>query len=328
MFGYTVTLRPLGLLYGSAGAFLSPENLVGRSGAKFPPEAATLSGIYFNQARRQPDFYQELKNHLQLAGPFWAEVEEPDNFYVPIPRNRVLGKEATDQWSLRQMRWSRDNPALQPDYRWQRLAHWQSKLAVIRERAAGNPWKFVPVLHPHLKDDERHVLAEDGLFLEQAVQMQEGTALVYLASHALKPGWYRFGGESHLVEVDCRPVSGRLAELLQRKIGRAFALLTPGVWGSNRLSYRYPRHADFPEPTHLLTDKPVPYRYRLGEKLSRGRYAVPAGSVYVLPRALGLTWSEWPEEWFPKEGYSLKRWGCGLALPIDIDGLETERGAA
>jgi len=48
MFKYLISISPLGLMYGSAGAFLSPENLVGRSGAKFPPDAATLSGLMFS----------------------------------------------------------------------------------------------------------------------------------------------------------------------------------------------------------------------------------------------------------------------------------------
>ena len=68
-------------------------------------------------------------------------------------------------------------------------------------------------------------------------------------------------------------------------------------------------------------------RHRLGNKseghqphqpklLSRGRYAVPAGTVYVLDRPLDRTWQQWDESWFPREGYSYKRWGCGLALPL------------
>ena len=50
--------------------------------------------------------------------------------------------------------------------------------------------------------------------------------------------------------------------------------------------------------------------------LSRGRYAVPAGSVYVLKESINQSWQEWDDNWFPKEGPSLKRWGCGLALPF------------
>ena len=43
---HLLQITPLGLLYGSAGGFLSPENLVGRSGNKFPPSSATVSGLY------------------------------------------------------------------------------------------------------------------------------------------------------------------------------------------------------------------------------------------------------------------------------------------
>jgi CRISPR-associated protein Cmr3 len=45
-FTHLLQITPLGLLYGSAGGFLSPENLVGRSGNKFPPSSATISGLY------------------------------------------------------------------------------------------------------------------------------------------------------------------------------------------------------------------------------------------------------------------------------------------
>jgi CRISPR-associated protein Cmr3 len=97
----------------------------------------------------------------------------------------------------------------------------------------------------------------------------------------------------------------------------------------------------------LLTQRPQPFRYRLGKRktddepisepfqtrtltaenrrnnqpsglLSRGRYAIPAGTVYVLEKPLEKSWYQWDESWFPQEGfYSLKRWGCGLALPLD-----------
>lgn len=87
----------------------------------------------------------------------------------------------------------------------------------------------------------------------------------------------------------------------------------------------------------MLTDKALPYRYRLGKRrneavteqydprstgrLSRGRYAVPAGSVYVFKHPLELSWWEFPDEWFPKEGFPLKHLGCGLCLPIQIQGV-------
>lgn len=90
----------------------------------------------------------------------------------------------------------------------------------------------------------------------------------------------------------------------------------------------------------MLTDKPVPYRYRIGQsrqeheknfdpaydssktgRLSRGRYAVPPGSVYVFREPLNRTWWDFPNEWFPKEGFPLKHLGCGLCLPVKIKGL-------
>jgi CRISPR-associated protein Cmr3 len=85
----------------------------------------------------------------------------------------------------------------------------------------------------------------------------------------------------------------------------------------------------------LLTERPSPFRYRLGgegqtKRLSRGRYAVPPGTVYVLKEPLDKCedkcWEDWPEEWFPKEGVSFKRWGCGLALPLDPKPKDNEGG--
>lgn len=54
MFKYLITIHPLGLMYGSSGGFLSPENLVGRSREKFPPDAATLSGLFFSANKVNP----------------------------------------------------------------------------------------------------------------------------------------------------------------------------------------------------------------------------------------------------------------------------------
>ncbi|MEQ8961174.1 MAG: hypothetical protein RLP02_25165, partial [Coleofasciculus sp. C2-GNP5-27] len=56
-------------------------------------------------------------------------------------------------------------------------------------------------------------------------------------------------------------------------------------------------------------------------RLSRGRYAVPPGSVYVFKHPLNLTWWDFPDAWFPQEGFPLKHLGCGLCFPIDIKGL-------
>jgi CRISPR-associated protein Cmr3 len=326
MFKYLITVTPLGLMYGSAGAFLSPENLVGRSGAKFPPDAATLSGLFFsanyNSADHNSASRDRLKHNLIVSGPFWAKHDTPDNFYVPIPWHRVMGKKKRDEWRIENRHWERKDDDVKPDYRWQTIDSWDRSPDIAE--VAENPWKYVSFLHPKLRADERCVEDEDGLFLENAVQLDDDCCLVYLATEALPDGWYRLGGEGHMVEISSQEIKPKdsIYELLNRKIDRAFALITPGVWGSKALSYRYPRHPDFPrEGMKLLTDKAVPYRYRAKQKLGRGRYAVPAGSVYVLKKPIERTWWEFPEEWFPKEGFSLKHLGCGLCLPVKIEGV-------
>lgn len=366
-FKFLVTVKPLGFMYGSAGAFLSPENLVGRSGSKFPPDAATLAGLFFN-ANREYQFtdHQELRDNLVVAGPFWAKQDNPKNFYVPIPWNKVITEKEDDEWffskkesdepetassdetkwCLGQHRWERNNKDLKQEYSWQSIKSWNSPAEELREKQAieKTPWEFASFLHPRIKAEERHVVEKDGLFLENAVQFHEEYCLVYLSNYELPDTWYRFGGEGHLVDVESHPLSEKhkINRLLREKIQHAFALITPGVWGSNKLSYRYPRHASFPrQGLKMLTDRPVPYRYRLGHsrkeeegesfeesydpsktgRLSRGRYAVPAGTVYVFKHPLNQTWWEFPDEWFPKEGFPLKHLGCGLCLPINIQGL-------
>jgi CRISPR-associated protein Cmr3 len=368
-----ITVSPLGLMYGSAGGFLSPENLVGRSNTKFPPDAATVAGLLLNANREQkfidPDL---LKKKLVVAGPFWSkDRDKPQRFYVPIPRHRVIGKEEDDewelvkkpkthqtevqasestnsQWLLNQYQWHRKKD-LEAAYSWQVIEAWDTPTNELRERGAVAevPWKSAPFLHPKIKPDERHVVDKDGLFLENAIQLPEDTCLVYLANIdqrelAAFTGWYRLGGEGHLVEIANHPLTDqhKINRLLQQKNHHAFALITPGVWGSNNLSHRYPQKSTFPNrDLKLLTDKAVPYRYRIGQardeetaandrynpkttgRLSRGRYAVPAGSVYVFREPLGMTWWDFPDEWFPKEGFPLKHLGCGLCLPIDIQGV-------
>lgn len=108
---YLVVIRPLGLLYGSAGRFLSPENLVGRSGVSFPPSAATLSGVFAHQLNEETD----KLNNLQLAGPFWAEESQLDNFYVPTPLN-CLVKDGQIQYTLS---WREGKWLTQIDGKWQ-----------------------------------------------------------------------------------------------------------------------------------------------------------------------------------------------------------------
>ncbi|MEE6160688.1 type III-B CRISPR module-associated Cmr3 family protein [Cylindrospermopsis raciborskii] len=349
MFNYLISISPLGLMYGSAGAFLSPENLVGRSGAKFPPEAATLAGLIFsinkvNNKRSQV----ELRDNLYVAGPFWAKSDNPQNFFVPIPRNKIIGKKEWGEWNIQNDEWylpnKQDNKQeekldykLESDYNWQTIESWKlptkelvkaskpSKPSNDSCNLANDPWKFVSFLHPKIEFSARRVEKSDGLFLENSVQLPDDVCLVYLSTYDIDNGWYKFGGENHIVEITCKKLQPKTKELLQQPIGKSFALLTPGVWGSNRISHRYPHPEDdshpFPQVVQLLTDKAVPYRFRSQGTLGRGRYAVPAGSVYLLKEPINQPWWKWDEKWFPNEGYSLKKVGCGLCLPVEIQGI-------
>lgn len=326
MFAHLIVIEPLGLLYGSTGRFLSPENLVGRSGASFPPSAATLSGLYAAIYSRE-----EIQS-LRLAGAFWSD-DDPQNFYVPVPANYLVAEGAIKHqltWHPHQQQWltpEGQSPAGKFDKGgWIAIGQWQHP-----QQVRSSPWKYVPHLHPRLKQDERKVDADSdtgSLFLENAVQMHPDTCLIYLATLPLPDGWYRFGGEGHLISLSCLPLSLETQQQLSRSPGQSFALIAPAVWGSNRLSYREPmngqngsRHPAWSVEA-LLTQRPHPFRYRLGgsgttKRLSRGRYAIPAGSVYVLQQPLDCPWQDWDEAWFPTEAYSFKRWGCGLSLPLE-----------
>jgi len=58
----------------------------------------------------------------------------------------------------------------------------------------------------------------------------------------LPDSWYRFGGEGHLVDIQCYQLTDqKIIELLNDNVGGTFALITPAVWGSNRFSYRFPQ---------------------------------------------------------------------------------------
>jgi len=351
MFKYLIKVKPLGFLYGSAGAFLSAENLVGKSGAKFPPDAAALSGLilstYQENTSATKDEIQQLKLNLTVAGAFWAKDDDlasNQNFYVPIPRSHVVGEKDKDfdDWFLEGDQWKRHKKDLEPEFRWQSINSWSKKTDQIKRSTdvSEQPWKFTPILHPYLKNDEKHVKEKDGLFLENAVQMSDDSCLVYLATHTIPDGWYRFGGESHLVEITCQGIKeySSIFKLLRQKINCHFALITPAVWGTNNLSTRYPKAFKAgAKPPQMLTDRPEAFRYRLGKNdpqnkrashLGIGRYAVPAGTVYVLKHQLDMTWWDFPNEWFPQSreqvpaDYNhntlLKQLGCGLCLPIEI----------
>jgi CRISPR-associated protein Cmr3 len=349
-FTHLIIIEPLGLLYGSAGRFLSPENLVGRSGTNFPPSAATLSGLF----AASQDKNQEVNiRDLMLAGPFWGEVDEltssNQNFYVPTPKNYLVkdGK-ITDKltWNPQKQAWvNKDDKSPVDKFEsntWLAISSWDNPRKVKKSFCV---WQFLPHLHPRLEANERHTIRnyeeQGSLFLENSVQMKPGTCLVYLSNTELKPGWYRFGGEGHMVDVRCEKICSQLDTKLKQPVGKTFTLITPAVWGSNRLSKREPvflekRDRAFYEPEQpipetqeknawkveaLFCDRAIPFRYRLGgtgdmKLLSRGRYAVPAGTVYVLEEAIDKPWQDWDVKWFPQEGPSLKRWGCGLALPL------------
>lgn len=377
-FAHLIAIHPLGLLYGSAGLFLSPENLVGRAGTRFPPNAATLSGIFAAH-------YGKDNNHvksLQVAGPFWAKTDtigenDKQDFFVPTPMTYLVEKgEHTVSneliWQNHKNGWGwRDRVGKIPVGKfesgtWLSIKHWgqsQDIPKTVRGVGKDKPWKFVPHLHPRLELDQRRVapgraeLDEDeenqgSLFLENAVQLNDDCCLVYLSNKPLPDGWYRFGGEGHMVEITRHDLQDHIRRdhLSPKSLGRAFATITPAVWGSNRLSRRYPEAwqeqvtvegADSETAREsILTAKPISFRYRLGNRkgdqgqdihrpnqpklLSRGRYAVPAGTVYVLkapletlmPEQNPAPWHCWPDEWFPKEGPRMNRWGCGLALPL------------
>lgn len=349
-FKYLILIEPLGFLYGSAGRFLSPENLVGLSGSTFPPSATTVSGIF------AAHYENDAIHNLYLAGPFWGktkEVKSQQNFYVPTPltyliKNGELRHKLS--WDSTRKGWF-DEKGEAPNDKfdkgtWLTIANWKNPTQVAKA-----PWKFSAHLHPRLALDERRVVkteeAQGSLFLENAVEMPSDTCLVYLSTHQLEPGWYRFGGEGHLVEISCLELNEQHLDRFKEQLQNQFALITPAVWGSNRLSYREPIYLqkgksqkyelENPDSNNqftwsvktLYTGRPMPFRYRLGngnhhnnqhshqpKLLSRGRYAVPAGTVYVLEEPLNKSWQNWDESWFPQEGPSLKRWGCGLALPL------------
>jgi CRISPR-associated protein Cmr3 len=327
MFSHLIAIEPLGLLYGSAGRFLSPENLVGRSGTSFPPSAATVSGLFAAACGN------EGVQDLQVAGAFWSnwdELKRGQNFYVPTPLNYCFEGKNTFRMVLQDQEWQYET-GREPDGKperggWVAINQWCKP-----EKIYSSPWKFLPHLHPRLELAQRRVAIpqdddemQGSLFLENSVQMHPGTCLVYLSNMELESGWYRFGGEGHLADVRCLPIepSSVIHQLLAQPVGNSFALITPAVWGSNRLSSRYPPQWESSVQA-LLTDRPRPFRYRMGgqeklKRLSRGRYAVPAGTVYVMKEPL-KAWQEWEEEWFPKEGVHYNRWGCGLALAIDVE---------
>ena len=358
-FSHLLIIEPMGILYGSAGRFLSPENLVGRAGTSFPPSPATVSGIFAKQLFESD---RNALEKLQIAGAFWGKTDDVHNFYVPTPFNYLvtggLEKFGLASYVKYKLAWQESedkngvwNPINQTEeYKnssekyqsdtWINLRDWQNiqpgKTKAIDP--AKKCWKSIPHLHPKLKQNERIVdeESEGSLFLENGIQLESDICLIYLTNTEIPAGWYRFGGEGHIVNIRCEPIQDPIASLLNQDLGRSFALITSAVWGSNRLSYRTPNIDEDSQPIWnnnyktpgILTQRPHSFRYRLGgergktKRLSRGRYAVPAGTVYVLDKPFAAnenTWQKWSDDWFPYEAYSFKRWGCGLALPVDFE---------
>jgi CRISPR-associated protein Cmr3 len=384
-FKYAVVIKPLGLLYGSAGAFLSPDNLVGRSGNHFPPNTATLSGLYVSpratsQTTEQEKENLDFLNSLMFAGPFWAMTDDPLNFHVPLPltcettkpeptstgdRFTIQPLKITQIWDWQPAsedeargRWYRpdelkkkrdENKTWIAIEDWHKLQDWNQEWASILTKnenspsaakkladlfnipVRSEPWQPAPHLHPRLELDQRRVVHNPdrgSLFLENAVQMHPDACLVYLASHELQQGWYRFGGEGHMVEIESVPLTESLNQLFKQPVGDRFALIAPAAWGSKNFSYRFPVDNSLdPQPIwsirDMMTERPQPHRFltkspKHDPRFSRGRYTVPARTVYVLDEAKPILspWLGWPTTWFPTDGCSYQRWGSGFALPL------------
>lgn len=343
-FQVLITLEPLGLLYGSSGRLLSAETLTGRAAEHFPPDAPALAGLLASQLSRS-----EVRD-LFSAGPFWQQADGE----LMLPAPLVLIPEEggpTGRCSRQQRGWqegTEDQPAgwWSPDPKvhppktsgdaWICLSDWPHP-AINRSAASaiplhGNPWQAVPHLHPKLLDEQRVSAQKDALFLEYGIALEPGVRLAYLSSHPIPEGVVRFGGEGHLAELRCHPLPALLQDLLRQPLTAPFALITPGLWGGPKLSIRepidttqprghFPWHRDGVAPA-ILTERPRPWRHRLGagsvgkRRLSRGRWAVPAGSCYRVAGDPLPPWPDWPEPWFPKEGFSFKQFGTALALPL------------
>jgi CRISPR-associated protein Cmr3 len=357
-FHYLVVVEPLGFLYGSSGRLLSPEALTGRASEHFPPDSPAMAGLIIAASH----LCREEVRQLHTAGPFCFDTFEsdPDNaLLLPTPFCLIQEEAQTDRRVARHcLNWHPD--PIDPNASgawlseqgnlpqthslsggWVSLAEWCRIGSVEPIVIHTKLWQAVPHLHPRLSESEKISDRNAALFMEYGIAMRPGMGLAYLSSHRVPEGRFRFGGEGHLVELRSTPIPGKLLELLKSGLGESFALITPGLWGGPRLSRREPiitsKHGETPilpwhhngSPPALLTDRPRPWRHRLGSersdhppRLSRGRWAVPAGSCYrIHPEAknapaVAVPWSAWPEAWFPKEGFNFKQLGTALALPL------------
>jgi len=339
-FQHLILLEPLGLLYGSSGRLLSPEALTGRAAEHFPPDSPAIAGLLANRLDHASRW------NLYTAGPFWCSPS--GELMLPAPLTLLQESEGGQRLSQRRLQWHQGETELQatgwrpadggapprkpPTGGWVALSDWPQLGCDQPVAVQADPWQAVPHLHPRLHDDSRVSAGENALFLEYGIALEPGVRLAYLSSHAVPTGVYRFGGEGHLVELSSQPLPKALLDLLHTPLAGPFALITPGLWGGPKLSLREPIDTTVPNGRHpwhrggqapgILTDKPRPCRHRLGagsngrRRLSRGRWAMPAGSCYLVPGDPLDPWAEWPEAWFPREGFSFKQLGTALALPL------------
>lgn len=355
-FLHLILLEPLGLLYGASGPLLSPSSLSGRASEHFPPDSPALAGLLNTGLDPGEARSAEGYRLLYTAGPFWLDPEQGLMLPAPFTllqeqpadgprfsRRRLVwtrgnGSFIPDGWQPAD---GNEPPRKAPSGGWVALSDWDQLAHETRITIHENPWRAISHLHPRLKDDERVSNGPDSLFLEYSIALQDGVCLAYLSSHRIADGVYRFGGEGHLVQLRSQPIPAPLRELLRRRLTSPFALITAGVWGGPRLSRREPIISDKPGgvfPWHrngqapgILTQSARPWRHRLGAgggsgagsqgrrgkpRLSRGRWAMPAGSCYQLAGDPLEPWSQWSEDWFPKEGFSFKHLGTALALPL------------
>lgn len=352
-FRHLIVLEPLGLLYGSSGRLLSPEALTGRAAEHFPPDSPALAGLIAGQLARSEVRELHTAGPFWLAPPGDAGAE---GLMLPAPLTLLQEPAVGDgpRCSHRRLTWQEGDgahspagwrpadgmppPRKAPSGGWVALAAWQGLAAAGPVAIHPDPWQAVPHLHPRLQDDARVSAGEGALFLEYGVALRPGVCLAYLSSHPIAAGCHRFGGEGHLVLVRSEPIPSALLALLAEPLEGPFALITPGLWGGPKLSLREPIDTASPQGVHpwhrqgqapaILTDKPRPWRHRLGSggrgdapgtgrrRLSRGRWAMPAGSCYCVPGDPLPPWVAWPESWFPREGFSFRQLGTGLALPL------------
>ena len=189
---HIITISPLGMLYGSAGPFLSPENLVGRSGDRFPPSSTTLAGLYGATQWQGTDSL----NDLYVVEPFWAKRDAVQKFYVPTPLNfRVKYDADRDQHHIEERwQWNEDQGWHLPSKikekkaasntwvsieHWSQLQHFPSKTnnqsPSIPVTTTKEIWKYHPHLHPRLEEEQRRVLIPPQETPESDLPAQPGS---------------------------------------------------------------------------------------------------------------------------------------------------------